>query len=590
MRKTKIICTIGPTSESEETIRELIKAGMNVSRHNFSHGDHPTHKVKMERVRSAAEELGKTVAILLDTKGPEIRTHNFRNAPVTLIEGNFIDIYTKEEILGDETKFSLTYAKLAEDVVIGSNILIDDGLVCLEVVAINNVTGVITCRIMNFGTVSDHKGINLPGIKTQLPALTERDLDDLKFGVEMGVDIVAASFIRKAEDVLAIRRVLRNLGAEDIFLMSKIENQEGVDNIEEIIKYSDGIMVARGDMGVEIPLEKVPSIQKRIIELCNVVGKPVVTATQMLESMVRFPRPTRAEVSDVANAIFDGSDCIMLSGETANGKYPVEAVQTMARIAQEAEGRIKYDNILSKMMNTHVSSVPIAICLASVSTAYELGATAIITATVSGSTAKNVSRFRPECPILAITPSKDVARKLSLYWGVYPIVANLYDSTDEMIDATAEIAKKLGYVKDGELVVITAGLPLNFVGSTNMIKVHLIGEVLLQGKRINETNQVVSGIVKKATSHKMAEEIIENGDILVVNSLTDAYIDVIHKVSGVIVETNQVTPEISVEAMKQDVPVIAEAINALSVLTEGTLVTIDGKRSLVINGRTALKS
>ena len=590
MRKTKIICTIGPTSESEEAIRELILAGMNVSRHNFSHGDHPSHRMKIERVRKVAEELGKTVAILLDTKGPEIRTHNFSNPPVALTDGNMIDIYTKEEILGDETKFSLTYEMLAEDVKIGSNILIDDGLINLEVMAINAETGVITCKILNSGTISDHKGINLPGIKTQLPALTQKDIDDLKFGVEMGVDIVAASFIRKADDVLAIRKVLRNLGAEDIFLMSKIENQEGVDNVEEIIKYSDGVMVARGDMGVEIPLEKVPVIQKKIIEIANMVGKPVVTATQMLESMIRFPRPTRAEVSDVANAIFDGSDCIMLSGETANGKYPVEAVKTMAKIAEEAEDRIKYEKKLAKMMTTHISSVPTAISLASVTTAFELGATAIITATVSGSTAKNVSKFRPECPILAITPSKDVARKLSLYWGVYPIVAELYNSTDEMIDSTADIAKKLGFVKDGDLVVITAGLPLNFVGSTNMIKVHLIGDVLLQGKKTNDTKQVVSGIVKKVTSYKMADEVIENGDILVVNSLADDYINILHKVSGVIVETNQVMPGISVEAMKLDIPVIAEAINALGILTEGTLVTIDGKRSLVINGRTALKS
>lgn len=590
MRKTKIICTIGPTSESEETIRELIKAGMNVSRHNFSHGDHATHRMKIERVRTAADELGKTVAILLDTKGPEIRTHDFKDAPVALTEGEYVDIHTQEEVLGDAKHFSLTYDKLAEDVTIGSKILVDDGLIALEVAKIDPETRVITCKILNSGTISNHKGINLPGIKTQLPALTEKDLEDLKFGVEMGVDIIAASFIRKAEDVLAIRRVLRNLGGEDIFLMSKIENQEGVDNVEEIVKYSDGIMVARGDMGVEIPLEQVPIIQKKIIEMCNNVGKPVVTATQMLESMVRFPRPTRAEVSDVANAIFDGSDCIMLSGETANGKYPVDAVKTMVKIACEAEARMKYEKVVSKMLLTHASSVPTAISMASVTTAYELGASAIITATVSGSTAKNVSRFRPECPILAITPNKDVSRKLSLYWGVYPIVADLYESTDEMIDSTADIAKKHGFVHDGELVVITAGLPINFVGSTNMIKVHLIGDVLLQGKRTHITSQVVSGVVRKVTSSKMAEDHGQRGEILVVNSLSDDYMDIIHRFSGVIVETNQVTPGISVEAMKHDIPVIAEAINAMAVLTEGTLVTIDGKRSLVINGRTVLRS
>lgn len=590
MRKTKIICTIGPTSDQEDVIRKLVLAGMNVARFNFSHDVHEKHKLKIERVRRIAKEEGKTVAILLDTKGPEIRTHDFKDAPVLLHEGNFIDIHTREEILGDETKFSQTYEKLAEDVSVGSTILIDDGLLALEVMKINDETGVITCKILNTGTVSDHKGINLPGIKTQLPALTEKDMDDLRFGVEMGVDIVAASFIRKSEDVLAIRKALRNLGADDVFVMSKIENQEGVDNVEEIIKYSDGIMVARGDMGVEIPLEQVPGIQKKIIEVCNLMGKPVVTATQMLESMVRYPRPTRAEVSDVANAIFDGSDCIMLSGETANGKYPVEAVETMNRIAIDAESRIKHDHVIAKMMASHGSSVPIAISLASVTTAYELGASAIISATVSGSTARNVSRFRPECPILAITPSESVARKLSVYWGVYPIVAELFESTDEMIDNTAAIAKERGFVNDGELVVITAGLPINFVGSTNMIKVHLIGEVLLQGKRTHVTNQIVSGVVNKADSAHDAENEIQSGDILVVHALTDKYMDVIHRVSGVIVETNQITPDISVEALKHDIPIIAEALNAMSVLKEGTLVTIDGKRSLVINGRTVLKS
>lgn len=589
MRKTKIICTIGPTSEQETTLRRLIKAGMNVSRHNFSHGTHDEHRMKITRVREAAEELEKTVAILLDTKGPEIRTHKFENAPVAIFEGETIEVVSGgEEVLGSSKRFSTTYDKLHLDLKPGSRILIDDGLVALEVMEI--VESRLLCRVLNDGMISDNKGINLPGVKTQLPPLTEKDMEDLKFGVEMGVDIVAASFIRKAEDVLAIRKVLRNLGGEDIILMSKIENQEGVDNVEEIIRYSDGIMVARGDMGVEIPAEMVPVTQKKIIDMCNEHGKPVVTATQMLESMVRFPRPTRAEVSDVTNAIFDGSDCIMLSGETANGKYPVEAVETMARIADFAEQNIKYERIMEKNMNITMSSVPMAICHASVTTAREIGAAAIISATVSGSTARNVSRFRPESPIIAITPSKSVARKLSIHWGVFPIVADLYDSTDEMIDRTAVIAKEHGFVKDGDLVVITAGLPINFVGSTNMIKVHLIGEVLLQGKRTHITTQIVSGVVKKVMTAKEAQQKVQRGDILVVNSLNDDYLDLLHRVSGIIVETKQVTPEISVEALRKDIPIIAEATDALAVLTEGTLVTIDGKRSLVINGRTTLKS
>lgn len=588
MRKTKIVCTIGPTSESEEIIRKLILAGMNTSRHNFSHGDHPTHKVKMERVRNIANELGRTVAILLDTKGPEIRTHNFKEPVVTLVEGSLVDVVAGEEIIGDETAFSVTYEHLADDVVPGNRILVDDGLIELEVL---RVTGNrINCKVLNTGYISNHKGVNLPGIKTQLPALTDRDIADLKFGVEMGVDFVAASFIRKAEDVLSIRKVLRNLGGDDIFLISKIENQEGVDNVEEIVKFSDGIMVARGDMGVEVPLEQVPVIQKKIIELCNTYGKPVITATQMLESMVRNPRPTRAEVSDVANAIFDGSDAIMLSGETANGKYPVEAVETMARIAKETENQLNYEEILNRKMKLPVSSVPTAISLASVTTAYELAASAIITATVSGSTAKNASKFRPECPIIAVTPDPKVARMLSIYWGIYPVVAELYTSTDEMIEKTAAIAKDCGFVNDGDIVVITAGLPINFVGSTNMIKVHLIGDVLLQGKRTHITTQITSGIVRKAMNSREAFEKVEDGNILVVRSLDDSYLDILHRVSGIIVETNEVSPDISVEAMRHDIPVIAESLNALEVLTEGTLVTIDGKRSLVIKGKTKLKS
>ena len=585
MRKTKIICTIGPTSDSEEVIRELIKSGMNTARFNFSHGDHKSHREKITRVRNISEELGQNVAILLDTKGPEIRTHNFKNGLVNLNEGDTVDVISGEEVLGDENQFSITYDKLSEDVKIGSKILIDDGLIALEVIEI--IPHRVKCLVLNSGTASDHKGINLPGIRTQFPALTEKDIADLKFGVSMGVDIIAASFIRKADDVLEVRKALRTLGADDIILMSKIENEEGVDNVEEIIKYSDGIMVARGDMGVEIPIEKVPIAQKEIIEMCNKHGKPVVTATQMLDSMIRFPRPTRAEVSDVANAIYDGTDCIMLSGETANGKYPIEAIKTMDRIAQESEKKIRYEKVFDNIMSMDVQSVPTAISLASATTAYELDASAIITATVSGSTAKNVSRYKPKAPILAVTPSRSVARRLSIYWGVYPIVSTSFESTDEMIEKTAEVAKERGFVRDGDLVVITAGLPINFVGSTNMIKVHLIGEALLQGKSIHKVDKTVSGVIRKASSFRAANDIVEKGDILVVNALTDEYLDILHRISGVIVETNQVSSKIFKEVIYHDIPVVTEASRALSVLADGTLVKLDAKRSIVLNSEEA---
>lgn len=585
MRKTKIICTIGPTSESEEVIRRLIMAGMNTARFNFSHGDHASHKKKINRVRDIAEELGQSVAILLDTKGPEIRTHNFKDGLVNLYEGDTVDIVSGKEILGNEKEFSITYDKLSEDVKVGSKILIDDGLVALEVLEVN--PNRVKCLVLNNGTVSDHKGINLPGIKTQFPALTEKDLDDLKFGIDMGVDIIAASFIRKADDVLEVRKALRNFGSEDIILMSKIENEEGVDNVEEIIKYSDGIMVARGDMGVEIPLERVPLAQKEIIEMCNKHGKPVVTATQMLDSMIRFPRPTRAEVSDVANAIYDGTDCIMLSGETANGRYPIEALQTMVKIAVESEKKIRYEKVFDNIMSMHVHSVPTAISLASATTAYELDASAIITATVSGSTAKNVSRYKPKAPILAVTPSKSVARRLSIYWGVYPIVSTSFKSTDEMIQKTAQLAKERGFVRNGDLVVITAGLPINFIGSTNMIKVHLIGEALLQGKSVHNVDKTVSGVIRKVSSFDAANTICEKGDILVVNSLTDEYLDILHRISGVIVETNQISSKVLDEIIAHDIPVVSDATKALSVLADGTLVKLDAKRSIILNSEEA---
>jgi pyruvate kinase len=474
MLKTKIICTIGPASNGKDIICQLIGAGMNVSRHNVSHGNHDEHQRSISTVRGAAAELGKTVAILLDTQGPGIRVHKFSGGSAILKEGEFIEVVSgNEEVLGSSERFSTTYNRLHLDLRIGSKILIDDGLIEMEVVRINGTT--LTCKVLNDGVISDNKSVTLPGVRLHLPALSQTDIEDIKFGVAIGVDMIAASFISNAEDVLTIRKFLQQIGGEDITLISKIENQDGVDNIEEIIQYSDGIMVARGDLGVEIPEEEVPVIQKRIIERCNDNGKPVITATQMLDSMIHFPRPTRAEVSDVTNAIFDGSDCIMLSGETANGNYPVEAVETMARIAAYAEQNINYEKIMEKnAKKTTMPSIPVAISYAAVSTARKIEAAAIIADTVSGNTAKNVSRFRPKSPIIAITPYESVARKLSICWGVYPIVAELYESTDEMIERTEVVCKGSGLVNKGDVVVITASLPVNVVGTTNMIKVHLI--------------------------------------------------------------------------------------------------------------------
>jgi pyruvate kinase len=581
MRKTKIICTIGPASENRETLTKIIQAGMNASRHNFSHGDHEEHGKRIKLVKELSKEFNKPIAILLDTKGPEIRTGNFAKGKVELKEGSNFTVVCGEAVVGDETTCSISYDKLCYDVKPGNMILIDDGLVGLEV---QNVEGnKINCLVKNSGMVGNHKGVNVPGVSISLPAITDKDIADLVFGVEAGVDIVAASFIRKAADVLEIRKVLQQNGGDDILIFSKIENQEGVDNIDEIIKFSDGIMVARGDLGVEIPIEQVPLAQKMIIEKCNFVGKPVITATQMLDSMMRNPRPTRAEASDIANAIFDGTDSIMLSGETANGKYPIEAVTTMARIAETAENELNYEAALKKKRKAHIPNVPNAISLATCNTAMELNASAIITATQSGHTAKIVSKYRPECPIIAVTPYETVARKLALNWGVFPIIAEKVEATDELIHKSVDIALATGYVKKGDLVVIAAGIPVNYVGSTNMLKVHIVGDILLQGK--GSGDRPGYGTANVNLSSKEAMETIEEGDILVVKSLDASYISVLDKVGGIITEEETISSEMAIECIGKDIPLISAATAATDIIKTGCFITMDVARGIVFSGK-----
>ncbi|MCM3702965.1 pyruvate kinase [Paenibacillus macerans] len=468
MRKTKIVCTIGPSSESLENIKKLIMAGMNVARLNFSHGDFEEHGGRIKTIRQASAELGKSIAILLDTKGPEIRTGKLKEEPIELVQDEFITL-TTEEILGDKNRISITYKELPGDVEAGSTILIDDGLIGLTVVDIQGTE--IKCRIVNGGTIKSKKGVNVPGVDISLPGITEKDANDIKFGIEQGIDFIAASFVRKASDVLEIRQLLEKHNATHIQIISKIENQQGVDNLDEILEVSDGLMVARGDLGVEIPAEDVPLVQKRMIEKCNRVGKPVITATQMLDSMQRNPRPTRAEASDVANAIFDGTDAIMLSGETAAGKYPVESVLTMARIAEKAESGLEYREIFIKQSNAQQTTVTEAISQAVANSALELNAKAIITSTETGYTARMVSKYRPKAPIIAVTTEDQTLRRLALNWGVTPVKGEVASSTDEMFDKAMKGGLDSGVVKEGDLVVITAGVPLGRSGSTNLIKI-----------------------------------------------------------------------------------------------------------------------
>ncbi|WP_127576305.1 pyruvate kinase [Paenibacillus barengoltzii] len=468
MRKTKIVCTIGPSSESLENIKKLIMAGMNVARLNFSHGDYEERGNRIKNIRQASAELGKSIAILLDTKGPEIRTGKLKEEPIELVQDEFITL-TTEEILGDKNRISITYKDLPGDVEVGSTILIDDGLIGLTVVDIQGTE--IKCRIVNGGTIKSKKGVNVPGVNISLPGITEKDANDIKFGIEQGIDFIAASFVRKASDVLEIRQLLEQHNATHIQIISKIENQQGVDNLDEILEVSDGLMVARGDLGVEIPAEDVPLVQKRMIEKCNRVGKPVITATQMLDSMQRNPRPTRAEASDVANAIFDGTDAIMLSGETAAGKYPVESVLTMSRIAEKAESALEYREIFLKQSNAQQTTVTEAISQAVANSALELNAKAIITSTETGYTARMVSKYRPKAPIIAVTTEDQTLRRLALNWGVTPVKGDIASTTDEMFDKAMKGGLDSGLVKEGDLVVITAGVPLGRSGSTNLVKI-----------------------------------------------------------------------------------------------------------------------
>ncbi|MGN0395182.1 MAG: pyruvate kinase, partial [Coprococcus sp.] len=483
MRKTKIICTLGPATDDDEVLRKLMIEGMDVARFNFSHGDHAQHKRNKERIVRLREELNIPVATLLDTKGPEIRVRDFENGKIELKPGQKFTL-TTDEIIGNEEKVSITYKNLVNDVSVGNTILIDDGLINMVVEEVTDKD--IVCRVENGGPVSNHKGVNVPRVNLTMPYISDVDRDDIIFGIENDFDFIAASFVRTADDVLEIRKILDEHGCDNINIISKIENMQGVENIDEIIRVSDGIMVARGDMGVEIPLEEVPVIQKMIIKKVYNADKQVITATQMLDSMMKNPRPTRAEATDVANAIYDGTSAIMLSGETAAGKYPVKALHTMIKIAERAEKDIDYIKRFFNRESIKNPDVTSAISHATCTTAIDLDAAAIITVTKSGKTARMISKYRPDCPIIGCTPIEKVSRQLNLSWGVHPLVIGEETNTDDLFDHAVEAARQAGYVKNGEVTVITAGVPLGITGTTNLIKVHVVGHILVKGNSVNE--------------------------------------------------------------------------------------------------------
>lgn len=581
MRKTKIVCTIGPASESIEKLVALANAGMNVARLNFSHGDFEEHGARIKNIREAAKITGKNIAILLDTKGPEIRTNTMENGAIELVEGSTVTL-SMEEVIGTPEKFSITYPGLIEDVHPGSRILLDDGLIGLEVLEINQQKREILTKVLNSGTLKNKKGVNVPGVRVNLPGITEKDAKDIVFGIQQDVDYIAASFVRRASDVLEIRELLEENNGEAIQIIPKIENQEGVDNIDEILEVSDGLMVARGDLGVEIPAEEVPLVQKDLIKKCNALGKPVITATQMLDSMQRNPRPTRAEASDVANAIFDGTDAIMLSGETAAGTYPVEAVQTMHNIASRAESALVHREILSQRSKISGTTITDAIGQSVAHTALNLDVSAIVTPTESGHTARMISKYRPKAPIIAVTANESTTRKLSLVWGVYPQTGNVAKSTDEMLDNSVEVALNTGIIKPGDLVVITAGVPVGECGTTNIMKIHVVGNTLANGQGIGRKSAFGKVVVANTTEE--AEAKMYDGAILVTTATDRDMVKYVEQASALITEEGGLTSHAAVVGLSIGIPVIVGVENATTILKDGQDITVDSSRGVIYEG------
>ena len=591
MKKTKIVSTLGPASNSVEIISQLIEAGANVFRFNFSHGDHEEQLARMTMVREAVKKTGKDVGILLDTKGAEIRTTVQNTTEADFGRAGYIQFNVGDETRismdpehkGTKEKIAVTYPGLFEDVHVGGHILFDDGLIDMEIKEKDEATRELVVVVKNAGMLGSRKGVNAPGVSISLPGITEKDAEDIRFGLDNDIDFIAASFVRKAQDVLEIREILEEKDMTHVQIFSKIESQEGIDNIDEIIKVSDGIMVARGDMGVEIPAEEVPMVQKSIIKKCNAAGKSVITATQMLESMQQNPRPTRAEASDVANAVFDGTDATMLSGESANGDYPVEAVATMARIDVEAEKALS-ENSTFQINQFDKTDVTETIGLSVARAAKNLGVKTIVAATESGYTAKMISKYRPDADILAVTFDERTKRGLMLNWGVYPTVAEKPSTTDEMFELAAKQAVDLGFAKEGDLILITAGVPVGERGTTNVMKIQLIGSKLLEAQGIGEKSVVANAVIAHSAEEAIAKA--KDGMILVVPTTDKEYMPAIEKAAALVVEDGGLTSHAAVVGIAKDLPVIVGAKDATTTIKDGEVVTLDSRRGIVYRGET----
>ena len=573
MRKTKIICTLGPSTDKDGVLRELIANGMNVARFNFSHGSHEEHKGRLDLLKSLREELGKPVAALLDTKGPEIRLKDFKNGVENLVAGQTFTLTTRD-VEGTNEICSITYKDLPMDVEPNGTIMLDDGLIKLQIVTVNDTD--IVCKVLNSGKIKNKKGVNVPGVHLSMPYMSQRDRDDIIFGAQQGFDFIAASFVRTAQDVYDIRNLLNEYDS-DIRIIAKIENREGVNNIDSILAAADAVMVARGDLGVEIDFTELPGIQKNIIERSFSFGKPIVTATQMLDSMIVNPRPTRAEISDVANAIYDGTSAIMLSGETAAGAYPVDALKTMSAIAERTEQE-NHARFVPLTENTGKISVSDATAHAACLTAKDVNAAAIVTVSESGNTARLLSKYRPEQPIIACVMKEQVQRQLALSWGITPLMMPLAHSTDELIEMSTSLAKENGYLHNGELAVVTAGVPVGVSGTTNMIKIHMVGNCLATGVGVGRENADVTSATGKACVCRTLEEVrakFKPGMVLVVPSTSNEMLSYVRDAAALVVEEPGLNSHAAIAGKALLKPTVVGAAGATSHIRDGLMIAVD---------------
>lgn len=577
MRRTKIVCTIGPASESPEKVEKLLQAGMNVARLNFSHGTHEEHGKRIHVLKEKARQLGVYLGILLDTKGPEIRTGMVPENGVELQNGKTLILDTDIKSLGSTQRVGITYTNLWQEVKPGTHILLDDGLIDLEVQSAQDEK--IQAIVCNGGLLKSQKGVNVPGIPIQLPAVTDKDISDIRFGLQEGIDYIAASFTRKASDILEVRKIVEEANA-NVKIIAKIESREGLDNLDSILEVVDGLMVARGDLGVEIPVEEVPIAQKEMIRKCHLLGKPVIVATQMLDSMIRQPRPTRAEASDVANAILDGTDAIMLSGETAAGQYPVEAVRMMDKIARRTE-KVYFDQQTPRHPHLNIAE---SISYASYTIAYDLEASAILTPTHSGLTARMISKYRPKSLIIAATPFDFVARQLTLQWGVYPLLIPESSGTDQLLSTAVNEALAHNLIQTGNTVVITAGVPVGKVGTTNMIKVQIIGNVIAKGTGIGRRSAL--GTARIILNPKTDD--FSDGDILIARFTDADYVPLISRASALVVEEGGLTSHAAISALNYGIPAIVGVPNVINLFSAGQLLTVDALGGVVYEGQVTI--